>query len=65
VALFVRPSDVCAQDTAAAEAAATAWLAHVDAGRYGDPWTSAGTTFKQAVTQEKWQEAVKRVRDLQ
>jgi hypothetical protein len=63
VALFVRASDVCAQDTAAAEAAATAWLAHVDAGRYGDSWTSAGITFKQAVTQEKWQDAVKRVRD--
>jgi hypothetical protein len=61
--LVVSPRDALAQDTAAAEAAATAWLAHVDAGRYGDSWTSAGATFKQAVTQEKWQEAVKRVRD--
>jgi hypothetical protein len=63
VALFVRPCDVFAQDTASAEAAATAWLAHVDAGRYTESWTSAGTTFKQAVTQEKWNDAVKRVRD--
>jgi len=61
--LFVRSSDVLAQDAAAAETAATAWLAQVDAGKYADSWTSAEATFKQAVTQEKWQEAVKRVRD--
>lgn len=63
LALVMSPRDAVAQDTTAAETAATAWLAQVDAGRYGDSWTSAGTTFKQAVTQEKWQEAVKRVRD--
>ena len=57
------PPHVVAQDTADAETAATEWLAHVDAGRYGDSWTSAATAFKQAVTQEKWQDAAKRVRD--
>ena len=57
------PHDAGAQDTTAAENAATAWLAQVDAGKYADSWTSAATAFKLAVTQEKWQEAVKRVRD--
>ena len=61
--LLASPHDAVAQDTTAAETAATAWLAQVDAGKYADSWTSAGATFKNAVTQEKWQEAVKRVRD--
>jgi P2-related tail formation protein len=63
VSLVVMPHHAIAQDPTAAETAATAWLAHVDAARYGDSWTSAGSTFKQAVTLEQWQEAVKRVRD--
>jgi hypothetical protein len=54
--------DAFAQDTAAAETAATQWLAHVDAARYGESWTSAATAFKQAVTQEKWQDAAKQAR---
>ncbi|MGV3520287.1 DUF4019 domain-containing protein [Luteitalea sp.] len=61
--LVMSPRDVLAQDTTAAETAATAWLAQVDAGKYADSWTSAASAFKQAVTQEKWQDAVKRVRD--
>jgi hypothetical protein len=63
LALVMCPRDAFAQDPAPAEAAATASLAQVDAGKYADSWTSAGVTFKQDVTQEKWQEAVKRVRD--
>ena len=63
LALVMSPRDLLAQDTTAAETAATAWLAQVDAGKYADSWTSAATAFKQAVTQEKWQDAVKRVRD--
>jgi hypothetical protein len=63
LALVMSPRDGLAQDTTAAETAATAWLAQVDAGKYADSWTSAATAFKQAVTQEKWQDAVKRVRD--
>jgi Protein of unknown function (DUF4019) len=63
LALVMSPRSVLAQDTTAAETAATAWLAQVDAGKYADSWTSAATAFKQAVTQEKWQDAVKRVRD--
>ncbi len=55
--------DAFAQDTTAAETAATQWLAHVDAGRYGESWTSAASAFKQAVTQETWQDAAKQARD--
>ena len=57
VSLLASPRDARAQDATAAETAATQWLAHVDAGRYGESWTSAATAFKQAVTQEKWQDA--------
>lgn len=63
LSLLASPSDARAQDTAAAETAATQWLAHVDAGRYGESWTSAATAFKQAVTQEQWQDAAKQARD--
>jgi hypothetical protein len=34
--------------------AANAWLRFVDAGKYGDSWTSAATLFKKAVTKEQW-----------
>jgi hypothetical protein len=34
--------------------AANAWLALVDAGKYGDSWTSAAALFKNAVTKEQW-----------
>ncbi len=62
LSLAADPRGALAQDAAAAEAAATQWLAHVDAGRYGDSWIDAAAFFKQAVTQEKWQEAVKQAR---
>jgi hypothetical protein len=52
-----------AQDTAPAQKAATEWLVLIDAGRYADSWTTAAAAFKQAVTQEKWLEAVKAARD--
>lgn len=61
--LVLVPRDTIAQDTAAAQAAATEWLTHVDAGRYAESWTHAATFFKKAVTQEKWQEAIKQARD--
>lgn len=52
------------QDTAAAQKAATEWLVLIDANRYGESWTAAASTFRQAVTQEKWQEAAKAARTL-
>lgn len=42
----------------AAQAAAEAWLKHVDAGNYGSSWDEAATAFKGAVTQERWAAAV-------
>ena len=53
-----------APENGAAQKAATEWLALIDVGRYADSWTSAASAFKQAVTQDKWQEAVKAARTL-
>jgi hypothetical protein len=63
VSLLLVAGHAAAQDTAPAQKAATEWLALIDAGRYAESWTAAASTFKQAVTQEKWQEAVKTVRE--
>ena len=51
-------------ETAAAQKAATEWLVLIDAGRYGESWTAAASAFRQAVTQDKWQEAAKAARTL-
>lgn len=48
--------------TAAAESAARAWLALVDAGKYADSWSSASTTFRQKISASQWQMAVAGVR---
>ena len=37
-----------------AVAAATAWLALVDAGRYAESWDAAAVYFKNAVSQDNW-----------
>jgi Protein of unknown function (DUF4019) len=63
VSLCLFVGHAAAQDTAPAQKAATEWLVLIDAGRYADSWTTAASTFKQAVTQEKWQDAVKTARD--
>ena len=42
--------------------AANAWLALVDAGKYGDSWTSAAALFKNAVTKEQWTAQAKAAR---
>lgn len=39
-----------------AKAAAKEWLALVDAGNYQESWESAAGFFKNAVSQEKWQQ---------
>ena len=46
----------------AAEKAATAWLAVVDAGKYGDSWSEASEPFQAAVSRAQWQEALEKVR---
>ena len=47
----------------AATTAAEQWLALVDAGNYAGSWTEAAGFFKNAVTQEKWVQSLKAVRE--
>ncbi len=46
----------------ASEAAARAWLALVDAGKYGESWDAAAALFKAAVTRDQWIQALDKVR---
>ncbi|HEY6460881.1 MAG TPA: DUF4019 domain-containing protein [Polyangiaceae bacterium] len=46
----------------AAQAAAEAWLALVDAGSYGPSWTEAASLFKKAIDQAGWEKALTGVR---
>ena len=43
-------------------AAAQKWLSLVDAGRYGQSWEQAAGYFRNAVTQENWQQSLRAVR---
>ncbi|WP_263367251.1 DUF4019 domain-containing protein [Edaphobacter bradus] len=49
--------------TLAAQRADMTWLALVDSEQYDQSWKDAGPAFQSAVTQEKWTETIKRVRD--
>ena len=44
--------------TAAAEAAARAWLGLVDAGKYPESWSDAAAMFRQKITAAPWEAAV-------
>jgi hypothetical protein len=46
-----------------AQEAAESWLALVDAGKYSQSWNQAASFFKERVTAQKWESAVKSVRD--
>ena len=46
-----------------AQEAAESWLALVDAGKYSQSWNEAASFFKQRVTAEQWESAVKSVRE--
>jgi hypothetical protein len=65
-ALFVFVSIAAGQaqepDTKAARAAADAWLSLVDGGNYTQSWETAAAFFKNAVSSEQWQAAVKTAR---
>lgn len=45
-----------------AKAAATAWLALIDAGQYAESWSGSATPFRAAVSQANWQQAAGQVR---
>ena len=46
-----------------AQKAAETWLALVDAGKYGDSWSSASSIFRKAVSQEQWRSAARAARE--
>lgn len=46
----------------AAETAALQWLALVDNGRYGESWSQSSAVFRQAISQEQWEQALQKVR---
>jgi len=46
----------------AAETAASAWLATVDSGQYGESWDGAAALFKAAVSRGQWVAALDQVR---
>jgi len=46
----------------AGQASAEAWLALMDAGKYGESWTQASTLFKNGVDQKAWEKAATTVR---
>ena len=43
-------------------AAAQTWLTLVDQGGYGESWDTAAAYFKQAITKDKWEQAITAVR---
>lgn len=49
--------------TLAAQRADTIWLALVDSGQYAQSWKEAGAVFQAGISQEKWADMVKQVRD--
>jgi hypothetical protein len=46
----------------AGEKSATAWLALVDAGKYGESWDGAAELFRQAMTRPQWEGTLDKVR---
>jgi len=46
----------------AANSAAQTWLTAVDQGDYSESWTNAAVLFQQAITSEKWTDALQQVR---
>lgn len=45
-----------------AQQSAESWLALVDSGKYAESWDEAAQLFKNAVSKEQWQQALKSVR---
>jgi hypothetical protein len=65
VLLSMGAAAVMCQDKpeAAAQKAAESWLALVDSGKYSESWDEAASSFKAAVTKQKWEQAAGAVRD--
>jgi hypothetical protein len=54
---------VNASEKSPATAAAEAWLATVDSGRYGESWDAAAEFFQRSVARSQWESAVAAVRE--
>ena len=46
----------------AAQTSAAAWLALVDAGKYGESWDAAASFFRSRLTRSEWEAALDKVR---
>jgi hypothetical protein len=63
LAVLIGLRSIHGQDSnTAAQASAESWLALVDGQRYAESWQAAAGFFRNAVTAEKWQEAVQAAR---
>ncbi|HUL95549.1 MAG TPA: DUF4019 domain-containing protein [Usitatibacter sp.] len=49
-------------DTGPATVAAQTWLATVDAGRYEQSWDDAAAYFREKISKEKWEDALRKSR---
>jgi hypothetical protein len=58
-ALPATPQEI---DTRPAMAAAEAWLALVDAGRYADSWEAAASIFREGIARPEWEKLAHAVR---
>jgi hypothetical protein len=56
--LFAGEALASSEDEAAAVDAATAWLALIDAGKFGESWEEAGSLFQGAVPKPRWEETL-------
>jgi len=56
------PVSALANESKEAAAAATHWLALVDAGKYAQSWDEASALFKMRVSEAQWESASKSVR---
>jgi hypothetical protein len=60
VAMAIVRADQGAEKSA--QEAAQSWLALVDSGKYSESWDEAAQVFKERVTREQWEAALKSVR---
>jgi hypothetical protein len=60
VAILISPADESAERSA--QGAAQSWLALVDSGKYSESWNEAAQVFKERVTRQQWEAALKSVR---
>jgi hypothetical protein len=60
--LSVRSSDAQSSSTKAAQISAESWLSLIDSKNYAASWDEAAALFKSAITQDKWEAAVKGAR---